>query len=89
MLIEIKQIISQRIVEIKTFILWVLANFSSWYALNYSEIITSLTEVLSFATITLLFIYNILNTKKINLENKNLALDVKIKQRQWDEANNK
>ncbi len=89
MLIEIKQIISQRIVEIKTFILWMLTSFSSWYALNYSEIITTLTEIASFAAFVLLFIYNLLNTKKIKLENKNIALDIKIKQKQWDEANNK
>ncbi len=82
MMTEIKQIISQRIIEIKMFIICSLTSFSSWYASNYSEIVTVITEIATCAAFTVLFIYNLLNTKKIEL-------DLKLKQRQWDEANKK
>lgn len=84
MLTEIKQILSQWMMEIKTFFVLGIANFSFWYVANASEIITTFTQLISFATLVLLFFYHISNRTKIKLETKNLELELRIKQSKLD-----
>jgi len=79
MIQEIKQIMIQMMITIKTVIALSIVSFSAWYVEYANDVITTLTSISSFILIIVLTRYHLINSKKIQLETdlKKIEIDSK------------